>query len=325
VIVLIGEIVRRLHAGERVMLCTIVATRGSTPQQEGAKMLVAGDGKCVGTLGGGCVEAEVRKHALEMLSRGESRLMEFKLDHDYGWDDGLICGGVMDVYIEELNGSSVERFERMHESIKAKEITRFQIHYEQAGKQMHYSEELGPGPVLVIAGAGHVGQALGELAAKLEFRVVVIDDRADFASAERFPSAEKRIVGDIENELRSFAIDPSTFIVIVTRGHARDGQALSAVVNSPARYIGLIGSKRKIKTLFDDLHAQGVSIEKLSRVHAPVGYDIGAVTVNEIAVSIAAQLIAIRRGDRVAGEPAKSMKMDSVQLEQWLSRASGGL
>lgn len=324
-IVLIGEIVRRLRAGEQLMLCTIVATRGSTPQQKGAKMLVAGDGKTVGTLGGGCVEAEVRKHALELLLRGESRLMEFKLDHDYGWDDGLICGGVMDVCIETLDETCVARFERMHESIKAKEITRFQIHYEQAGKQMHYSEELGPGPVLLIAGAGHVGQALGELAAKLEFRVVVIDDRAEFASAERFPSAEKRIVGDIENELRNFPIDPSTFIVIVTRGHARDGQALAAVVDSPARYVGLIGSKRKIKTIFDDLHAQGVSIEKLSRVHAPIGYDIGAVTVNEIAVSIAAELIAKRRGDRSAGEPTKAMKIDSAQLEQWLSRSGRAL
>jgi xanthine dehydrogenase accessory factor len=320
VVVLIDEIIRRVRAGERAAFCTIVATRGSTPQQKGAKMLVTADGRTVGTLGGGCVEAEVRKHALELMQANQSRLMEFKLDHDYGWDDGLICGGVMDVYIETLDGSSADRFDRMRESIVARRIVTLEIVYHQAGEKRKYVEEVGPGPVLVIAGAGHVGQALGELAAKLEFRVVVIDDRQEFASEARFPAAEMRIVGDIESELRKFPIDPSTFVVIVTRGHARDGQALAAVIESPARYVGLIGSKRKIKTIFDDLTQAGVSVDRLNRVNAPIGYDIGAVTVNEIAVSIAAQLIAARRGERLGDEPAKPMKIDSAQLEQWLTR-----
>jgi xanthine dehydrogenase accessory factor len=318
---IIDEILQRLAAGERVALCTIVATHGSTPQEKGAKMLVAADGRSVGTLGGGCVEAEVRKHALELMLAGASRLMEFKLDHDYGWDDGLICGGSMDVYIQSLDASHITHFEAMRDAIAAHEIVTFAFAYEQAGETRKYVEEVGPGPVLLIAGAGHVGQALAELAAKLEFRVVVIDDRDEFASEARFPRAERRIIGDIETELRRWPIDPSTFIVIVTRGHARDGRALAAVIDSPARYIGLIGSRRKIKTIFDDLSASGVGIEKLSRVHAPIGFDIGAVTVNEIAVSIAAELIAHRRAKRALDEPANPMKVDRSELRKWLSRS----
>jgi xanthine dehydrogenase accessory factor len=319
--VLLEEILRRCRdAGERVALCVVVGTRGSTPQERGAKMLVTADGRTVGTLGGGCVEAEVRKRALEMLQNNESRLMEFALDHDYGWDDGLICGGVMDIHIQTISPGTTQPFEALLERLRAQDRCELRFVYEQTGEQREYVEELSPGPMLVIAGAGHVGQALGELATKLEFRLTVIDDRADFASHARFPGAQTRIVGDIESELRRFPIDPATYIVIVTRGHQHDGRALAAVIDSPARYIGLIGSKRKIKTIFDDLAQTGVSLEKLKRVHAPIGYRIGAVTVSEIALSIAAELIAVRRG--MENQPALPMKIDSQQLEQWIARPS---
>lgn len=313
-----SEIVRRCKAGERVALCTIVGTRGSTPQEKGAKMLVVADGKTVGTLGGGCVEAEVRKRALEMLAQNSSGLLEFRLDHDFGWDDGLVCGGVMEVYAQIIDRAAAGPFAEALNAIRGKVPTILRIPYEQNGTAKQYVEEVGPPPKLVIAGAGHVGQALGELAAKLDFGVTVIDDRADYASKERFPSAKQHIVGDIEAELRKFLIDAGTYIVIVTRGHRHDGQALHAVIDSPAKYIGLIGSKAKIKLIYDDLAAKGVAMEKLLRVHAPIGYDIGAVTVNEIAVSIVAELVAVRRGlERIA---APQMKLASEELTAWLGR-----
>jgi xanthine dehydrogenase accessory factor len=312
------EIVKRASAGERVALCTVVATRGSTPQEKGARMLVLADGKTVGTLGGGCVEAEVRKRAIEMLSSNTSALMDFHLDHDFGWDDGLICGGVMEIYVQMIDRGSVGPFAEVLGAIRGKVPTILRLPYEQQGVQKEYAEEIGPPPKLIIAGAGHVGQALGELAVKLDFNVTAIDDRADYASKERFPGAKELIVGDIEAELRRFPIDAGTYLVIVTRGHRHDGQSLHAVIGSPAKYIGLIGSKAKIKLIFDDLAEKGVPAELLMRVHAPIGYNVGAVTVPEIAVSIAAELIAVRRGRE---KPAVAqMKLNEEELRGWLSR-----
>ena len=315
---LLHEILRRTRAGERVALCTIVGARGSTPQQRGARMIVTADARTVGTLGGGCVEAEVRKTAIELLSRGESKLLEFRLDHDYGWDDGLICGGIMDIHVHCVAPGQEKEFADALDALKQRRRVPMRIAYEQAGERREFVDEIGPGPRLVIAGAGHVAQAVAEMASKLDVRVTVIDDRADYASEARFPSAEQRVVGEIDEELRRCGIDDNTYVVIVTRGHNRDGQALAAVIDSPARYVGLIGSKRKIKTIFDDLHAAGVPLEKLTRVHAPIGYEIGAVTVPEIAVSICAELVAVKRG--FEGKPARPMKIDVQQIEQWVTR-----
>src|SRR5688500_1149894 len=319
---ILTETLRRTRAGERVALCTVVATRGSTPQRRGARMIVTADGRTVGTLGGGCVEAEVRKTALELLARGESKLLEFRLDHDYGWDDGLICGGVMDVHVHCVAPGQEKEFEAALESIEQHGRATLRVAYEQAGETKQFVEDIGPGPRLVIAGAGHVAQAVAELAARLDFRVTVIDDRADYASESRFPAAQQRVVGEIEQELRRCAIDAETYVVVVTRGHNRDGQALAAVIDSPARYVGLIGSKRKIKAIFDELHASGVPVERLTRVHAPIGYEIGAVTVPEIAVSICAELVAVRRG--VECKTIRPMKIDAKQVEQWLAREKRG-
>ena len=314
---LLNEICKRCDAGERVVLCTVVGSRGSTPQERGAKMVVLADGTTLGTLGGGCVEAEVRKQALTLLSNDESRLLEFRLDHDYGWDDGLICGGIMEIFVQVVDRDRVEPFREIRDALAGARGAELRLKYELAGARKEYVEDLGPPPMLVIAGAGHVGQALASIASTLDFRVTVIDDRADYVSAERLPKAT-RIVGDIESELRKFAIDAGSYLVIVTRGHRHDGDALHAVIDSPAKYIGMIGSKSKIKAIFDELSQRGVSQEKLLRVHAPIGLEIGAVTVNEIAVSIASELIAVRRG-RV-DRPANPMKIDSDELTSWLKR-----
>jgi len=219
-----------------------------------------------------------------------------------------------------IDCAGAEPFAAMLQDVRRKIPMTLRIPYEQTGCTKEYVEQIGPPPRLLIAGAGHVGQALGELAARLDFDVIVIDDRADFASEQRFPHARQRIVGDIEAELRKVPIDAGTYVVIVTRGHRHDGQALHAVIDSPARYIGLIGSKAKIKLIFDDLVARGVSPQQLLRVHAPIGLSIGAVSVPEIAVSIAAELIAVRRGRE--NTPALPMRLPPEELERWLSRAA---
>lgn len=312
------EIVRHLSAGERVGLCTVVATKGSTPQARGAKMLVLADGHTVGTLGGGCVEAEVRRRALEQLGSGESTTARFSLDQDYGWDDGLICGGVMDIHVAVLDGGDLPRFGAMAEALRTDRSSCLEFAYELDGRAARYVEDLGPPPVLLIVGAGHVGAALAKLAGELDFRVDVIDDRADALTAERFPTARRRVVGEIEAELRNYPIDADTYVVIVTRGHRNDGRALGSAIRRGAKYLGLIGSKRKIKAIFDDLAAAGVSRELLLGVHAPIGLEIGAVSVAEIAISIAAELVAVRRGR--AGQAAAPMKMKAEAINKWLDR-----
>lgn len=301
-------------------MCVVVGSRGSTPQEKGAKMLVVADGRQLGTLGGGCVEAEVKKRALECIGEHRSHAVSFRLDHDYGWDDGLICGGVMDIHIDVLSGDAdAARYEAFAQAIRSGRTFTLAIAYrlDDQKNEKTYREEIGPPPTLLIVGAGHVGQALAELASRMDFRVDVIDDRADVLSAERFPATRRRIVGEIEQELANYPVDENTYVVIVTRGHRHDGRALMAVVDSPAKYVGLIGSISKIKLIMSDLADQGVAHEKLLRVHAPIGLEIGAVTVMEIALSIIAELIAIRRGLEAAGAP---MKMSEEHLRAWLTR-----
>jgi xanthine dehydrogenase accessory factor len=317
---LFPEILRHLRAGETVALCTVVSARGSTPQQHGAKMAVFANGQTLGTLGGGCVEAEVRTQAIQLLPTGQSKTSSFRLDHDYGWDDGLICGGIMDIYIDVLSdAASAAKIESICNAISKRQPIEFAISYSTEDGEQKYHEELLPAPNLVIAGAGHVGCALAELMAKLDFELTIIDDRPDLLSEQRFPTA-RRIIGEIETELVNLPIDPQTYIVIVTRGHRHDGRALAAVIESPAHYVGLIGSRKKVRTILSDLHDNGIPLEKLLKVHAPIGLEIGAISPNEIAVSIAAELIASRHGR--CDEPAKPMKITAESLQSWLARKS---
>ena len=314
---LLSQIIARVRHGEAVALCTVVRARGSTPQDAGAAMLVLADGKTVGTLGGGCVEAEVRVRAQKLMGESKNQLFTFRLDHDFGWDDGLVCGGTMDIAVQVIGSPrEVEPMEKMMETLGAGGEASWVIEVtDEQSRPARFEMALSPTPCLVIAGAGHVGQALAELAGRLDFRVAVIDDRADYASSERLPGA-RCIIGEIEQELARFPIDRHTYVVIVTRGHKHDGRALLAVVNSPAKYVGLIGSKRKVHTIFEDLQKRGVSREALAKVHAPIGLEIGAATPPEIAVSIAAELVAVRRGR--GGLAATPMKISEGQFDRWL-------
>ena len=271
-------------------------------------MVLLSDGRTIGTLGGGCVEAEVRQRALRLLFARKSELLTFKLDHDYGWDDGLICGGVMDIFVQTIvHREGASAYKTALANLEAGHAATIELLYDVEGETKKYSETIEPAPKLLIVGAGHVGQALASIASSLGFIVSVLDDRADLASVERFPNAEKRLVGEIEDELRKYPIDPQTYIVIVTRGHKDDMRVLAWAVRTDARYIGMIGSKRKVLSVYKALEKEGYRAEEFERVHAPVGLAIGALSPEEIAVSITAELIAIRRNAQ--GLPHKAVKL----------------
>jgi xanthine dehydrogenase accessory factor len=346
------EILRQLLAairtGRPVAWCRIVETRGSTPQKAGAAMLVNEDGSQAGTLGGGCVEAEVKRRALALIAENRPEVCTFQLDSDYGWDDGLICGGRMKILVEPIvaaaNASYYQQLAGMVEngqgctealvfdgdasglaapaSLLFDRRGQFVVGVRGVGVE-RVSTELRPLsdrprpytahgiaylPILprcclVIVGGGHVGKAVADLAADLEFDVWIVDDRPEFVAEQRFAKAERRISGPIDRVLPDLEITPDTYCLIVTRGHSHDQEALFHLVNRGARYVGLIGSKRKIRMIFENLAAEGVSHEALGKVFAPLGIDIGSQTVPEIAVSICAELIAHRNLGHVPGRP----------------------
>jgi xanthine dehydrogenase accessory factor len=291
---LLDRAAQLLEEGRKVALCLLVGTRGSTPASAGAVMLVDDAAELYGTVGGGCVEAEVRRQVFEMLAAGRTGLLQFDLDHDYGWDDGLICGGAVDVAV----GLPTEagRLRAVADAYRRREPTELTVTVDtaEAGGRRKYVLDLPPRARLFIAGAGHVGQAACRLALDLDFDVVVFDDRPDLLERS-IPDPARRVVGPMHETILAQPIDAGTYIVIVTRGHRHDEQVLKAVIDQPAGYIGMIGSRRKVKLTFDELRAAGVSNEALERVRAPIGLDIGSVTVNEVALSIAAQLTEVRR------------------------------
>ena len=355
----LDSLIAATTAGRPCIFTALVETRGSTPQKAGATMLVFPDGSQVGTLGGGCVEAEVKRRAIERLTSGGPELMTFQLDSDYGWDDGLICGGRMKMLVDPLRpGEDVAYYQRHHERLAAglggtEAIVLEELADCPAGARLLLDpagsiiasrpaveapaaliENLKPlssrprpyvaGAIsylttlprcrLIIIGAGHVGQKTADLAADVDFNVWVIDDREEYCSAERFPKAQKRIAGPIGRELKALEMTPDDFAVIVTRGHGHDEEALYRLINKPFRYLGMIGSRRKIRMIFDDLRKEGVSPSALERVHAPLGFDIGSQTVPEIAISIVSQLIAVRnRGESVSTIQALRDKVHAAE------------
>jgi xanthine dehydrogenase accessory factor len=363
------QLLAAISAGRPVAWCRLVETRGSTPQKAGAAMLVYEDGSQAGTLGGGCVEAEVKRRALALVAENRPEVCTFQLDSDYGWDDGLICGGRMKICVEPIvPGTSPTYFERLEQSLEQGCTEAIVFDREASGlpapcsylfdakgrllaglrnatEGVPYSATEGrlgsategnshgappqivdplrplssrpraytahgvaylpvlPRCRLVIVGGGHVGKAVADLAAELEFDVWIVDDRPEYVAAARFPRAERRISGQIEHVLPELEITADTYCLIVTRGHSHDQEALFHLAQRGARYVGLIGSLRKIKMIFENLAAEGVSREALAKVHAPLGIDIGSQTVPEIAVSICAELVAHRNLGVVPGRP----------------------
>ncbi len=246
------EALRLKRQGRISAIATIVECKGSSPQKQGAKMLVRDDGSLLGTLGGGCLEADVVQAALMTMKNGNPMTLPFELTEREG---GLVCGGTVLVYVEPV---LLE-------------------------------------PHLVILGAGHVGKTLAKLARFTGFRVTVADDRAEFANRENVPDASDVLVSDFTRVFDRISVDKDTFIVVATRGHNHDLEAVRAALGTDAGYIGLLGSRRKKGLVSNALGEDGFSPGDIARVIIPVGIPIGSVTPEEIAVSIMAEIVQKRR------------------------------
>lgn len=351
-----GNIYRNFFAeqkkGKPLALTTIIETRGSSPQVPGASAIFSLQGLVAGTVGGGLLEANTHRKALEAIQEHKSLLLPVSMTGDEVLsEEEAICGGEATVLIDVEASQHQDAFGSLEESLKQRIpgvlvtavqaldnneisisrqwISKTQIYgegkedlepalYEKlkesfsTGKSvllkspqktvvqkrkedLLFLEPIFPPSHLVIAGAGHIGQALTHLGALLDFEISVIDDRAEYANAENLPEADKIIVDDIGNSVRSFPLSRDTYVVIVTRGHSRDAEALRACITSDAAYIGMIGSAHKIDIMREKFLDEGwATAAQWNRIHAPIGLEIQSKTVQEIAVSIAGQLVLIR-------------------------------
>ena len=249
---LFEEIVKMRRGGQRGALATIVHTNGSIPSYESSRMLVHEDGSMAGTIGGGCVEAEVWAAAKEVMQKEAPRKMVFHLNNEAGYDNGLICGGTLEVFVEPIL----------------------------------------PQPVVYLFGGGHVSMAVAKAAHTAGFGIAVVDDREAFANKERFPTALE-VFTSYENALEKIRPNAASYLVIVTRGHKQDMRVLAWAVRTEARYIGMIGSKRRAKATLERL-ADSYSPEQLATIHTPMGLDIGAESPAEIALAICAEIVKVR-------------------------------
>lgn len=270
------QIVQLRREGRRGAVATITNVRGSIPSFRTAKMLVRDDGSIVGTIGGGCVEADVWQAAREVMESEKPRTLTFDLNQDPKYDTGLVCGGTLEVFIEPVL----------------------------------------PPAILYVFGAGHVAINLCRAASNAGFDVIVADDRSSYATKERFPDAREVHALDFEPATQQFDPNESSYIVIVTRGHHDDMRILRWAVQTRARYVGMIGSKRKVIEISKTLQNEGLPAHLFERVHAPIGLDIGAITPEEIAVAITAELIAIRRHAEGALPHMSWFKREREEIQQ---------
>lgn len=257
---ILKEATKRVDSGETVALVTVIEAKGSTPRETGAKMLVNFNGLVSGTIGGGVLENKAIEEAKRAIKNGEGCVLSYRLSkEEASLDEWAICGGDVKIFIDILQ----------------------------------------PKEELLIFGAGHIALCVSKLAKTIGFKVTVIDDRQEFASKERFPEADEIITDSLESFFGKIKITPSIYIVIVTRGHLQDQKVLSHAIKSNAAYIGMIGSRKKNETVFRHLTEQGVTAQELKKVHAPIGIDIGAQTPEEIAVSIVAEIIQVKRNKNI--------------------------
>ena len=250
------ELVQLRRKGQKCALATIVEVNGSIPSYQSAKLLVREDGSMLGTIGGGCVEAEVWTAAREVIASEKPRYLDFSLGQDAAYDNGLICGGQLHVYVEPVV----------------------------------------PQPRAYIFGAGHISKSLSKAAEMAGFATIVVDDREQYANRERFPEAAEIHAGEYEAIFGELTFTSSSYIIIVTRGHRDDMRVLRLAIGTPARYIAMIGSRRKVLSVVKELEKEGIPREAFDKLNAPMGLEIGAVTPEEIAISVVAEMIAVRRG-----------------------------
>jgi xanthine dehydrogenase accessory factor len=349
------ELAGFLDSGETVAVATIIAVRGSVPREVGAKMIIHPLGRHVGTVGGGCGEADVIRSALDVIQTGRPTVVRVDLTEDVSMQALGVCGGIMDVFVERVMPADAAgvapaamRVAALRESVARRESVALAtvVHGPDAGRQAVVWLDRAPlgdlgaspesprtitdartalrdrqhrllkypdadtsvfvevqrrAPELIIVGAGHIAMPLAQMAGMCDFSVTVLDDRASFANAERFPTVQRVIAGPMRDTLRGLQIDADTYIVLVTRGHSLDVECLLDVLDRPAGYIGMIGSQRRVDAVFQLLEEEmGIDPVKFERVYAPIGIAIGAHTPAEIAVCILAEIINVLRGGPAA-------------------------
>ena len=315
----ISAAVERLRRGEAVVLCRIAAASGSTPRGPGAVMAVFGNGEFTGTIGGGAVEYHTLEQAREALAAGKSALQAFTLAPNDIRDIGMVCGGNVTVLIQYLAPEDLPLAESLLEaltkgrplwvvtsllpdgtwSMTLRETPLAPGLTEEDGVR-RWVEAVPPRHRVLLFGGGHVGAALVPLLAAVDFQVTVYDDRPHAARPERFPAARAVMLGEYDEILRHLSVTQEDYVVIMTPGHQGDFTVLSQILTTPAAYIGCIGSRRKVAAAREKLLAAGFTEEDLARVHSPIGLAIGAETPEEIAVSIAGEMIAHRAAGRAA-------------------------
>jgi xanthine dehydrogenase accessory factor len=326
----ISEVIANSLAENRSgILATIVGRSGSTPQGIGAKVFIDDQGKIYGTIGGGCVEAEVL-HQARNLDADETKVIHYVMNNADVADQGMVCGGNVDIFLEPVKPIHKELYRellsRVNSSIETIVITNIRkasfsklllspdgrifgddidiASAESLRESLHEKQLVFKEGLLIervsrisrvfIYGAGHISQFIARFAKAIDFEVTVIDDRISFANRERFPEVDRVIADYFTEAIRGLDLNSSDFHVIVTRGHRHDAEVLKEVLKRPSCYIGMIGSKRKTQLIFDYLRSKGFEEADIKRVHAPIGINIDAETPQEIAISIAAQLIQAR-------------------------------
>lgn len=355
-----SEVVKVLERKERCVLATLISRVGSAPRAVGAKYLIKQDGTSLGSIGGGCVEAEVWQEAQRVAEKEEGKVLHFELTSEQLAEGGLVCGGNIDIFLEPLREDFLDIYEEAarirrkggsailatlvlvdgdffkgegskvlirtsgekvgslsggaelekkvlsegKEALREKKPRILASSYEERRVEI-LLEPVFSEPTVYIFGGGHVSEQIAPLAKNVHFKVVVIDDREMFANRERFPEADEVIVSEFEKCFERLNIDESSYVVIVTRGHLYDGIVLGQALESNARYIGMIGSRKKIGTLYQSLIERGIAKESLGRVHAPIGIDINSETPEEIAVSIVAELIKVRGESLSSATPSR--------------------
>ena len=288
-----------LESGEPFALGVIGGVKGSSPQKQGAKALFFMNGTIVGTMGGGCLEAEIQERARLALHTGKPATFDLVLDHDFGWDDGLICGGRVSGLIIPNAQSAGDIWRKLATPDKPRVwgiSAEYAIEWaDDDSLDWLYRESVSPPCSLWIAGSGHVAQAVAPIARALDFQVTVFDDRPSLANTRFFPEDTRFQVGSWDSILNEPLPDRPTFGLIVTRGHNHDALALRDWIKRPFAFLGMIGSRRKKRIIFEKFVQDGIATEtQLGQVACPVGLDIDAVSVPEIGVSIAAQLAQVR-------------------------------
>lgn len=264
-----------LEAGKPAVLCTIIASSGSTPRGAGAMMVVTDEGRTAGTIGGGAIEFQAEKIASEVLKTKETGVQPFTLRRNDIQDIGMICGGDAQVEFCYIDPGMPETMEKYRE----------------------LEEELHRLSTVYIFGGGHVAQALVPVLASLEFNTIVLDDRKEYCRRELFPGVTDTKVMDLADVTAGLNITEDDFVCIMTRGHKDDLEVEYRILQTPAKYIGVIGSAKKTAGVNQKLMERGVREEELKRITTPIGFKLrGAQTPAEIAICIAAQLIEVRAG-----------------------------